>query len=338
MIYLLYIAIGLVLIFSFTNGMKDGCNVMATAIASQSISRKHSLIIVTISEFIGPFIFGIPVAMTVAKGIINIDILPRNMDSILLVLSGVAGAIIWNFLTWLFSLPTSSSFALVGGMIGPVLFKYGKDAVPWAVFLVKVIGAMFLSPVLGILFGYLIFKFFTYLLRNSTPKANIYLEKFQVATLIALGLSHGTNDSQKAMGIIALLLMLAGILPSISIPLWVMTVSALVLATGITMGGTKIIKTVGYNIFKIRPIHSFTSQISAFSILLACNLLGAPVSTTQIISSSVIGVGSAYRPKSVKWKIIYNIVLSWLLTIPLAGAVAAIVYIILREIIFGGLS
>jgi len=336
MAYQLYISIALVLTFSFTNGMKDGCNVMATAIASQSISRKHSLIIVTISEFIGPFIFGIPVAITVAKGIININILPHNMDSMLLILSGIAGAILWNFLTWLFSLPTSSSFALVGGLIGPVIFKYGKNAVPWFIFLVKVIGAMFLSPILGILFGYLLYKLFTYLLKDSTTRVNKYLKKLQVLTLIALGLSHGTNDSQKAMGIIALLLVLAGILPSITIPLWVMAVSAFVLALGITMGGTKIIKTVGYSIFKIRPTHSFTSQVSAFSILLACNLLGAPVSTTQIISSSVIGVGSAYRPKSVKWKVIYNIFLSWLLTIPLAGIVAALVYIVLRKLIFGG--
>ena len=336
MIYLLYISIILVVSFSFTNGMKDGCNVLATAIASQSISRKLSLTIVTISEFIGPFIFGIPVAMTVAKGIINVDMLPPGMDSVLLILSGVAGAILWNLLTWLFSLPTSSSFALVGGLIGPAIYKYGIAAVPWSVFLVKVIGAMFLSPVLGILFGYLAYRLFEYLLRNSTLHANNYLRRFQIFTLIALGLSHGTNDSQKAMGIIALLLVLAGILPSITIPLWVMALSAFVLATGITMGGTKIIKTVGYSIFRVRPVHSLTSQVSAFSILLACNLLGAPVSTTQIISSSVIGVGSAFRPASVKWKVIYNIFLSWLLTIPLAGGVAALVYILLKAILFGG--
>ncbi len=336
MIYLLYISIALVLTFSFTNGMKDGCNVMATAISSQSISRKHSLIIVTISEFIGPFVFGIPVAMTVAKGIINVDILPPGMDSILLILSGVTGAILWNFLTWIFCLPTSSSFALVGGLLGPVIFKFGKGAVAWSIFLVKVIGAMFFSPLIGILFGYLIYKLLAYLLRNSTPKVNIFIEKLQILALIALGLSHGTNDSQKAMGIIALLLVLAGILPSITIPLWVMAVSAFVLAAGITLGGTKIIKTVGYNIFKVRPIHSLASQVSAFSILLACNLSGAPVSTTQIISSSVIGVGSAFRPKSVKWKIIGNIFLSWLLTIPLAGLVAALVYILLSKLIFKG--
>ena len=164
MIYLLYVVIILELAFSFTNGMKDGCNVMATAIASQSISRKNALIIVPISEFLGPFIFGIPVAMTVAKCIINIDILPHNMDSILLILSGVVGAIIWNILTWLFSLPTSSSFAIVGDLIGPVLFKYGKDAVPWTIFLIKVIGAMFLSPVLGIIFGFLLYKLSTRML------------------------------------------------------------------------------------------------------------------------------------------------------------------------------
>ncbi|NOY09053.1 MAG: inorganic phosphate transporter [Spirochaetes bacterium] len=330
---ILFITIILTLSFTLTNGMKDGNNVMATAIASQSLSRRQALIIVTISEFIGPFIFGIPVAITVAKGIINVDQLPHNLDSLTLILSGIVGAIIWNTLTWLLRLPTSSSFTLVGGLMGPAIVEYGKAGVPWAIFLTKVLAAMFLSPVIGIIFGYLIYKLLRKLLFNSDLKVNKYIKQSQVVTLIALAMSHGTNDSQKSMGVIALALLFAGKIPQIGIPLWVMTVSAGVLATGITLGGTKIIKTVGYGIFKLKPLHSFSAQISSFSILLVCNLLGAPVSTSQIIASSVIGVGSGYRRKSVKMKVIFNIFLSWLLTIPLAGLMSALVYLVIRTFI-----
>ncbi|NOY09055.1 MAG: inorganic phosphate transporter [Spirochaetes bacterium] len=329
---ILIITIILILSFSVTNGMNDGCTVMATAVASLSIPRRYALIIVTISEFLGPFVFGIPVAITMASGIINVSIIPHTVGSLTLILSGIMGAIIVNLLAWLFRLPTSATFSLVGGMIGPAIFRYGKDAVPWAIFLTKVLGAMFLSPVLGILFGYTIYNILKSLLRNSPFKANRYLKRTQLVTLVALGLSHGTNDSQKAMGLISLALLFAGKIPELTIPLWVMTISAAALAMGITMGGTKMIKTVGYGIFNIKPIHSFAAQISAFSILFTCNLTGVPVSTSQIISSSVIGVGSAHRGKGVRWTLIYNILLSWIVTIPLAGLSSTLVYVIITQV------
>ncbi len=333
---LLIITIVLTLSFTLTNGMKDGNNVMATAVASQSLSKKTALIVVTISEFTGPFIFGIPVAITVASGIINVNLLSPGLHSLILILSGIIGAIIWNALTWILRLPTSSSFTLVGGLMGPAIVEYGHRGIPWAIFLTKVLLAMFLSPLLGILFGYLIYRGMRRLLINADFKFNRYLKISQIGTLVALGMSHGTNDSQKSMGVIALALLFAGKIPHIGVPLWVMALSAGVLATGITLGGNKILKTVGYGIFKLRPIHSFSAQISSFSILLVCNLIGAPVSTSQIIASSVIGVGSGYRKKSVNMKVIINIFLSWLLTIPLAGLMSGIVYIIITKFIIGG--
>ncbi len=333
---LLTVTIIFILFFSLTNGMNDGNNVMATAVASGAIPRKWAVIIVTMAEFIGPFLFGIPVALTVASGIININILPHSSAGLILILSGIIGAIICNLLAWTLKLPTSSSFALVGGLIGPVLYKLGKRAIPWHTLLIKVIGAMILSPILGIFIGILIYKVTARVLSNATTRANKYLKRIQILTLAGLGSMHGTNDSQKGMGLIALSLFLANKTSTLSVPLWVMTLSALVLATGITMGGTKILKTVGYGIFKIRPVHSLTAQLSAISILLTCNLIGTPVSTTQVISSSAIGVGHAHRKKMVRWKVIYNIFISWVLTIPLAAIAGIAVYKILNAI--GGIS
>lgn len=327
---ILVVCIILVTIFAFTNGMKDGNNVVATAIASGSIPYKLAMFVAAISEFLGPFLLGTAVASTVAKQIINIEVLPHNSEALLLILSGVVGAIIWNFFTWIVRMPTSSSFALIGGMIGPVLFEFGEMAVPWRMFFIKVIGALFLSPVLGIFFGHFIFKIINRALETASFHTIYYIKKIQILCLIVLGSNHGTNDSQKSMGIIALLLFVAGKTSAIEIPFWVKLLCASSLTIGLLLGGTKIIKTVGYGIFKLRPLHSLTSQISAATILLCSNMFGAPVSTTQIISSSVIGVGSAYRKTAVKWLIIKNILWSWILTIPLSAILSMGIYYVLK--------
>jgi PiT family inorganic phosphate transporter len=327
------VAVVLCLSFTFTNGMKDGCNVFATAVSSGSLPFGRALLIVALAELAGPFLFGIPVALTVARGIIKVEILPRSLDSQLLILSGVAGAILWNVVTWAAKLPTSSSFALVGGLIGPVLYRYGVEGVPWVVFLLKVVGAMLLSPLLGIGFGMLVYRLLRRALHRATWRANDCLKTAQIFSLILLGMNHGTNDSQKTMGLIALLLFLSGRAAQVGVPFWVMLVSIASLVAGITMGGTRIIKTVGYGIFRMRPVHSFASQVSSSLVLLGSNLLGAPVSTTQIISSSVIGVGNAHRRGNVRWRVILNIFLSWLFTIPAAGAVAWGIYLLLSRVL-----
>jgi len=325
-------AVGLCLLFAFTNGMKDGANVFATAVSSRSLTFRQALVVVALAELFGPLLFGVPVALTVARGIIRVDLLPRNTDSLLLVLCGVAGAFIWNGLCWLLRLPTSSSFAMVGGLIGPVLFSFGLSGIPWTVFLLKVVGALLLSPFLGILFGGAVHQLLMRVLAGAQWKTIRYLKRLQIGSLIILGMNHGTNDSQKTMGLIALLLYLSGQAQRMEVPLWVMVASVASLAFGVTMGGTKIIRTVGYDIFRVRPYHSFSAQLAASVVLLACNLGGAPVSTTQIISASVIGVGSAHRRSAVRWLVIRSILLAWIFTIPLAGALATVLYLIVRQI------
>ncbi len=326
-------AVVLSLLFAFTNGMKDGANVFATAVSSRSLTFRQALWLVTLAEFCGPFLLGIPVALTVARGIIRVDLLPRDVNSLILVLSGVAGALLWNSFCWFVRLPTSSSFAMVGGLIGPVLFLYGLSGIPWIVFLLKVVGALVLSPFLGIVFGSLVHQLLVRIFENAPRKMVKSLKKLQIGSLIILGINHGTNDSQKTMGLIALMLFLSGKLPRMDIPLWVMVASVASLSLGISMGGTKIIRTVGYDIFRVRPYHSFSAQLAASLVLLSCNLSGAPVSTTQIISSSVIGVGSAHRRSGVRWQVIQSVLLGWIFTIPLTGVLSVLLYLIFRQII-----
>lgn len=335
---LLAVAIGLCLAFALTNGMKDGCVVFSTAVASGSMSYRQALAWVTLAEFVGPFLLGIPVALTVASGIVRVDMLGRGADSLLLIMGGVAGAFLLNLLSWGVRLPASSSFALVGGLIGPVLYRYGAAGIPWGVFLTRVVGALLLSPLLGVAFGSLVYRLLAALLVNAPWKANRRLKRAQLVSLLVLGLNHGTNDSQKAMGLIALLLLLAGRLPTLQVPWWVLLASVGCMTVGIALGGTKIVRTVGYGIFRIRPVHSFSSQLAASAILLTCNLLGAPVSTTQVISSSVIGVGNAARPNAVRWRVIVNIFLGWLLTIPLAAALSTSIYWGLSRLLGGYLG
>lgn len=330
---LLWATIGLITVFAVTNGMKDGANVAATAVGSRSLGRGEAILIVALAEFLGPYLLGTRVAETVANNIIHVDVLDHDARSMLLIMSGVLGAILWNGLSLYFSLPTSSSFTLIGGLIGPALFEFGLIAVPWRVFFLKVILAMILSPLLGILVGLVLYSAMQYLAIAAGRNVNEKLKKTQIATLIFLGVNHGTNDSQKAMGIMALALFVAGAHPGITVPLWVKFISISAITLGVTLGGTKIIKTVGYGIFKISPLHSLESQVSAAGILMACNAAGAPVSTTQIISSAVVGVGSGFRHRAVRWGIIQDILWSWLLTIPLAALFSTVVYILLKSVL-----
>lgn len=330
---LLSVGVGMSLLFAFTNGMKDGSNVLATAVSSGSLSFRTARWLVVLSELAGPFLLGIPVALTVVHGIVRVELFPHDADALLMVLCGVSGALIWNVSCWLLRLPTSSSFALIGGLVGPALYRFGLAGVPWAVFLVKVLGALILSPVLGILFGGFAYKLLVWALRDAPWKTVRTLKRVQVASLIVLGANHGTNDSQKTMGLIVLLLFLAGRGDAASVPFWVMAASVACLAVGITMGGTGIIRTVGYNIFRVRPEHSFSSQVSAALILLFCNLIGAPVSSTQIISSSVIGVGNACRSRGVRWQVTLSIFVGWAVTVPLAGILSTLLYLGLHALL-----
>lgn len=327
---LLIASIAAVLVFAITNGMKDGANVSATAIASGSLSRAWAIAIVAAAEIGGPYLLGTRVAATVSRGILDPEVLHHGNETLIMIASGVVGAVIWNVLAWVWKLPTSSSLTLVGGLIGPALYRYGAHAVPWALFLLKVILAMFLSPIMGLAAGFLVCRLLRALLANAPPSVNRPIRKAHIATLLFLGANHGTNDSQKAMGVIVLLLFAAGKNDAMAVPPWVKAIAILAITAGVVMGGTRIIKTVGYGIYRVRPLESLESQLGAAALLFSCNLAGAPVSTTQIISAAVMGAGSGVRARGVRWHLARTIVWSWIFTIPLTGLISLPVFLILK--------
>ncbi|MCA9943827.1 MAG: inorganic phosphate transporter, partial [Anaerolineales bacterium] len=233
---------------------------------------------------------------------------------------------------WYLGIPASSSHALVGGVVGAVLVAEGVEAIQ-AGGLTTVLVALFLSPILGLIIGYLLMKLTLFLVRGATPRVNIFFKQSQVITAVGLALSHGANDAQKTMGIITLGLVVEGMIPEFVVPLWVIALSAGAIALGTAMGGWRLIRTLGGRIYKIRPVDGFVSQISGASIILGAALLGGPVSTTQVMSSSIMGAGSAQRFTKVRWQVGYEMVIAWVLTIPVSGILAALFYFPLNAIL-----
>jgi PiT family inorganic phosphate transporter len=323
--------------FTFVNGLHDGCNVVATIIASRSSSPRKSLWIAALAEFIGPIVLGTSVAATVAS-VIKVDgaIVQDKMSLILLFFSAVVGAILWDMFTWWKSIPSSSSHALIGGLLGGGIIAYGFEAVNWDIFLFKVILVLFTSPIIGFVTGFIFLKIVTAITRDLHPRVNNYLKNIQFVSMIALGMSHGSNDAQKSMGIVASVLLVLGYTNGFTIPLWVVLMSAFMISMGLALGGWRLIKAVGKGIFNIKPIHSFSSQLASASTIIVASLIGGPVSTTQIVNSSVMGVGMAERKNAVRWSNIKSILVSWILTIPAAGLVSAVVFFLVKIIISGG--
>ncbi len=308
---LVYILVGFALIFDFLNGFHDSSNIVATIIFSRAMSPRKALWMTAAAEFAGPFLFGVAVAKTIGEDIV----MPHAVDNWVLV-AALAAAIFWNLFTWYFGIPSSSSHALVGGLVGAVIAEAGFQAIQTAG-LLKVVLALFISPILGLLVGFLITRLVFFLSKNASMKINKFFKNGQVITGLGLALSHGANDAQKTMGVITLGLLIAGVIPSFEVPLWVIAVSAFAISLGTAVGGWRLIRTLGGRFFKIKPVHGFTAQISSAIIILSAALLGGPVSTTQVVSSSILGAGSAQRVNMVRWGVAGNILLAWVLTIPL---------------------
>jgi PiT family inorganic phosphate transporter len=243
------------------------------------------------------------------------------------VIAALIAAVMWNLITWYIGIPSSSSHALLGGLLGSAVIQSGGFEIIRITGLSKVIVALLLSPVAGLLVGYIIMRITLLALHRASPKVNNWLRSLQVFTLITLGLSHGTNDAQKTMGVIALGLLLTGQIGQFGIPLWVVGVSALAIALGTSFGGWRLIRTLGGKMYRIRPIHGFTSQIAGASVILGAALLGGPVSTTQVMSSSIMGVGAAERINKVRWNVLGDMVTAWLLTIPLTAILSGLIYL-----------
>ena len=325
--------VGLALIFDFSNGFHDAANVVATIITTGALSSRKALTMAAVCEFCGPFLFGTAVAETIGKNIIDVSTFDAQLIelSISLLVAALIGAIAWNLITWFWGFPSSSSHALVGGMVGAVLVAYGPDKILWKG-LVYVVGVLILSPILGLIFGTLFFKTTMHLSRNATPKIKYFFNRMQVLSSIALSLSHGANDAQKSMGLITLSLGILGLSPTFRIPFWVIASCAGAIALGTASGGWRIIKTVGAGIYRLRSVHAFCAQTSSAVVILGAALLGGPVSTTHVVSSSIMGVGAGQRISAVRWGVAKNIVVAWFITIPASAVMAGMSFFLLRMI------
>jgi PiT family inorganic phosphate transporter len=320
--YLLIIIIVIALIFDFLNGFHDSSNIVATMISSRAMSPRGALIMTAVAEFAGPFLFGVAVATTIGSEVVD----PAAITSAVII-AALSSAILWNLFTWYFGWPSSTSHALVGGLIGSVGVASGLGTIQLAG-LQKVLIALFLSPLLGLVCGYLVLKVIYFLARGASPGINALFRRAQWGTSLALALSHGTNDAQKTMGIIAMAMVTTGYMAEFRVPWWVITLSAGAIALGTALGGWRLIETLGAKFYKIRPVHAFGSQLTSAGIILGAALLGGPVSTTQVVSSSIMGAGSADRVSKVRWTVARDIALAWLLTIPVSALMAAGLYLV----------
>lgn len=323
----LILLIGLALVFDFLNGFHDSANIVATMIASRALSGRQALTITAIAEFIGPFLFGVAVATTIGHEVLNGEEIALSV-----VMAALLAAICWNIFTWWLGIPSSSSHALIGGLMGAAIIQSGVGVVKMSG-LGKVLLALAISPPLGLLAGFLVTRLVLFLTRASSPKVNNVFRRGQIVTAIALALSHGTNDAQKTMGIITLGLVTAGAIPTFEVPMWVVAICAAAIALGTATGGWRLIKTLGGKFYKIRPMHGFNTQVASAAVIISAALLGGPVSTTQVVSSAIMGVGSAERVSKVRWGTAGQIALAWLTTIPANAILAALLSAILRRLI-----
>lgn len=315
----------LALCFDFLNGIHDSSNIVATMISSRALPPRAALTLTAAFEFAGPLIFGVAVAKTIGSGIV----LPGSV-SLPAIIAALISAIIWGITTWILGLPSSASHAIIGGLVGAVVARSG-----WSVINVAGLGKIFIilfaSPLIGLLFGFLVTRLLKLAFLNSTPKINEFFKFGQIATSIALSLSYGANDAQKSMGIITLGLLTSGYIDHFTVPLWVILICSSMIALGTSVGGWKIIKTLGSKFYRIRPMDGFAAQLSSAIVIFSASFFGGLVSTTQVVSSAIMGVGSAERVNKVRWSVAKEIGLAWLLTIPSTALIGAGVFWLLNQ-------
>lgn len=302
----------LAVVFDFINGFHDTANSIATSVSTRVLSPRAATLMSATLNFVGALV-SVNVASTIESGIVNKS--PEQY----VIAAALCGAIVWNLITWYFALPSSSSHALIGSLIGAAMVvTRSLSIVNWASVIKKVIIPLFSSPVVGFIIGYFVMKLLYFILRNARQrKVNKLFSKLQIFSAALMAYSHGSNDAQKTMGVITLALVSGGFLrASDGIPIEVKLVCALSMALGTSIGGWRIIKTVGMNMIKLQPVEGFAAETSAAAVIQVMTAMGAPVSTTHVISSSIMGVGSSKRLSAVRWSVARDIVIGWFVTIP----------------------
>ncbi|MES9872360.1 MAG: inorganic phosphate transporter [Candidatus Sedimenticola sp. 6PFRAG7] len=330
---LILLATLMVIFFDFTNGFHDASNMVASVIASQAMPPRQAITVVGLFTFLGPILGGTAVANTIGKFVV-LDDLPPDI-SLAVVLCGLFAATAWNLFTWWRGIPSSSSHALVGGLAGVVVVAAGPDHVMWGfqqmlqghfTGVTKVLLALVLSPFAGFWVGFILHRVTLFLLRNAKPSANRPLRNAQWVTTAGLSFAHGANDAQKSMGILTMVLLLGGEIDSFVVPFWVILVCATAITIGTMLGGWRIIRTLAYAIYRIRPLHALNSQLTSGGVVFLASLIGAPVSTTHVVSSSIMGIGASERPLAVRWTKASEIISTWLVTIPGSAVFAMVSY------------
>jgi PiT family inorganic phosphate transporter len=321
------VLVAIALVFGFFNGLNDASSVVATVISTRALSPRRALWMAAIANAVGPLIFGVAVATTIGQ-----EVVASEAVTLPVIVAALLAAMGWTAITLSLSIPSSTSHALIGGIGGAVWAGYGLGAIQMHGF-VKILAALFLSPVLGLIAGYGLVRLTYFLARGATPRVNIWFKRGQLLAAAALALAHGTNDAQKTMGMIALGLVATGRLTTFHIPAWVILSSAAVMGAGTLFGGWNLIRTLGAKFYRVRPVHGFDAQVASSIIVLGAALLGGPVSTNHVVSSAIVGAGSADRVQQVRWTVFEHIITSWLLTIPATVALGALLYELIQRVV-----
>lgn len=316
----------LALAFDFINGFHDTANAIASSVTTRVLTPGEAIIMAAFLNFLGAFV-STKVAETIGNGIIR----PAGISQEV-VLAALLAAIIWNLVTWYFGIPSSSSHALIGGLIGAAMaFKGTASVVSWATFFSKVVLWLFLSPVIGFVTGYILMTIINWIFRKTRPaKVTKIFSKAQIASAAFIAFNHGSNDAQKSMGIITMALLSGGFISYFHVPLWVKIGCATAMAIGTSVGGWKIIKTLGTGMGKLTPVSGFAADMGAASVIFTATMFHAPVSTTHIISGSIMGVGASKRFSAVRWGVAKNIVWTWVITIPISCMLGSLVIFVLK--------
>jgi len=344
--------------FDYINGFHDTANAIATSVSTRALKPEHAIVLSATANFFGAIVFGTAVASTIGSGIVQDKMI---LGSGAMVLAGaLLGAISWNLITWALAIPSSSSHALIGGLIGAAWAASGADAVQWSNFVAKVVVPLVSSPFLGLAIGFAFMVVLLNLIVRASPRRikggirrlrsngeqqpedtgealgvspmriNQRFRRLQVVSATYMALSHGSNDAQKTMGIMTLALFSANAIPNKTVPIWVILMAATAMSLGTAAGGWRIMKTMGQKVVKLDPVHGFAAETTAASIILAASHFGMPVSTTHVISTAIMGVGSSDRPNAVHWGLARSIVTAWVLTIPCTALIAAAAFMVLH--------
>ena len=325
---ILIAVLALAVLFDYINGFHDTANAIATSVSTRALKPQWAIGMSAAANFIGA-LTGTAVAKTVGAGLID-----QQVEGQVVVAAALVGAIVWNLITWRLGIPSSSSHALIGGLLGASAAAAGFGSWNLDGILGKVVVPLVSSPIAGVLIGLVLMIVIFNLFRRVNPKKmNDRFRRLQVLSAAYMAFSHGSNDAQKTMGIMTLALVNAGVLPEFKVPLWVIILAASAISLGTAAGGWRIIRTMGTRVVKLDPVHGFAAETTAATIIFGASQLGMPVSTTHVISSAIMGTGASDRFNSVRWGLARNIGIAWVLTLPAAGATAALAYWILSPIL-----